>query len=91
MKGKIKIMNPVALGWFVVLTIVSIIMGIITGLASDIITGIITMLITFAIFGGIEGAYLFIQDQLLIRKTRRSDEIRNHSKKGKKESEIERS
>ena len=67
MKNKTVIMNPVALGWLIVIGLVSIIIGIAVGFSSGAKGGIVTAIIVFALFGGIEGMIIFFSDQSLLR------------------------
>jgi len=67
MNNKKTIMNPTALGWLIVIGIVSLLIGIVIGFSSGIKAGTITALVTFALFGGIEGACLFFSDQSLMK------------------------
>jgi hypothetical protein len=64
MKNKIGIMNPVALGWLIIIGLISVIIGIVTGSSSGAKEGTITAMIIFALLGGIEGMIIFFSDQL---------------------------
>ena len=66
MNKKNIIMNPTALGWLIAIGLVSVIVGIAVGLSSGTKAGLITALIIFALFGGIEGAIIFLSDQSLL-------------------------
>jgi len=87
MKNRITIMNPVALGWFLVISIASILVGIIVGSSSGVKSGVVAMLIVWAFFGGIEGACVFFSDQSLLRNPKKTDQ-NNKTKIPNKPSEV---